>query len=196
MDSASQKSQLREDIRHRLLSFSSEELAAESRSLCRRLHDLMPREPQVIAAYYPLKDEADVKPLLTDLLRDGHHIYLPRVGKGDMVFRRIPHLQLARGVFNIPEPLADAPLLDPMKLAYALIPGRAFDRSGNRLGRGNGGYDHWLRWIRAYYQKSSSERLPAFWGVAFECQIVQEIPFEAHDEKVDSVVTARGKMDC
>jgi 5-formyltetrahydrofolate cyclo-ligase len=189
MDAKSQKSQLREDIRHRLLSFSSEELAAESRSLCRRLHDLMPREPQVIAAYYPLKDEADVKPLLTDLLRDGHHIYLPRVEKEDMVFRRIPHLQLARGVFNIPEPLADAPLLDPMKLAYALIPGRAFDRSGNRLGRGNGGYDHWIR------EQRKMNRRTVFWGVCFECQLVQEVPVEAHDEKVDAVVTARGRIE-
>ncbi|MEK7136801.1 MAG: 5-formyltetrahydrofolate cyclo-ligase, partial [Patescibacteria group bacterium] len=180
MDSASQKSQLREDIRHRLLSFSSEELAAESRSLCRRLHDLMPREPQVIAAYYPLKDEADVKPLLTDLLRDGHHIYLPRVGKGDMVFRRIPHLQLARGVFNIPEPLADAPLLESSKLQIALIPGRAFDRKGNRLGRGNGGYDIWIR-----KQRSDNPATKLF-GTAFECQIVQEVPIEPHDEKVDA----------
>ncbi|MFA7682254.1 MAG: 5-formyltetrahydrofolate cyclo-ligase, partial [Candidatus Peribacteraceae bacterium] len=68
----------------------------------------------------------------------------------------------------------------------ALIPGRAFDRDGNRLGRGNGSYDHWIR------EQRTANPQTKIWGIAFECQIVPIVPTEEHDERVDALITARG----
>lgn len=63
-----------------------------------------------------------------------------------------------------------------------LVPGLAFTRAGQRLGRGGGYYDRLLAALPA-----STVRL----GVCFEMQIVEELPSEPHDQKVDAVVTER-----
>ena len=191
MDAAAAKADLREAIRLRLLGFSEKQRAAESRTLCRTLTKILPMEPTTIASYFPLKDEPDIRPLLRDLLQQGHHLYLPRLEGGRIVFHRAQNLSNVQpGANGIPEPPADAPLLEPQKLAYALIPGRAFDRRGQRLGRGNGGYDIWIRAER------QANPATAFLGIALEPQIVQEVPVEPHDERVDALVTARGVVPC
>lgn len=66
-----------------------------------------------------------------------------------------------------------------------LVPGRAFDRERQRLGRGNGGYDIWIAKQR---QQNPATK---YWGVAFEHQIVPSIPVESHDQPMDAVVTPR-----
>ena len=190
MDIPQKKSQLREAIRGRLRSFSEKERQAESRTLCRTLEKHLQGGSLTVAAYVPLRDEADITPLLLKLLEDGHALFLPRVEAGKMIFRQVRSLErLPVGAFNIPEPPPDAPLLDPLCLTHALIPGRAFDRKGNRLGRGNGGYDHWIAAERKAHPSTQ------FFGVCLECQLVQEVPVEAHDERVDAVVTARGMLN-
>jgi len=62
-----------------------------------------------------------------------------------------------------------------------IIPGVAFDKQGNRLGRGGGFYDKLL------FGKNSFKI-----GLAFEIQIVDTVPHEAHDIPMDFVVTERG----
>lgn len=184
-----QKSHLRQAIRERLAKLPEKERLAEGRTLCRELLNILPKEPFTLCAYFPLKDEADMRPLLLALLQRGCALYLPRFEGKTFVFRKAENLQeLPKGILNIPEPAEDAPLLDPLSLAYALIPARAYTPSGERLGRGNGGYDHWIRAQRAAHPKT------VFIGVALECQIVREMPTEEHDERVDMVVTARGRM--
>jgi 5-formyltetrahydrofolate cyclo-ligase len=61
-----------------------------------------------------------------------------------------------------------------------LVPGRAFDRAGTRLGRGGGAYDRILAGLQA----------PKI-GVAFACQLVENLPREPHDVPMDAVVTSR-----
>ena len=125
--------------------------------------------------------------LLTEIPARGHALYLPRKEGPHFVFRKIESVDaLLPDDFKIPAPTADSPLLKPSNCAVVLVPARAFDRSGNRLGRGNGGYDIWIRKQRKENPKTQ------FWGIALECQVVQEIPMEVHDERVDAIVTARG----
>jgi len=63
------------------------------------------------------------------------------------------------------------------KHSAILIPGRAFDKSGNRLGRGGGYYDRILRDVKCLKI-----------GVAFNCQLFDSIPVEPHDQKVDIII--------
>lgn len=83
-------------------------------------------------------------------------------------------------VVLLPQPTADAPALDPEELSdvdLAIIPGRAFTREGDRMGRGKGYYDRLL----------SSLKCPK-WGAAFACQIVREIPTDSWDVRLDKIV--------
>lgn len=185
------KQQLRNDISRRITRMSEQDRRGESRTICRVLLKELPRSPITIAAYYPLKTEIDLLPLIKDLLERGDRIFLPTEENEQLVMRQIQSTEdVTMGSQNIPVPQSDAPKLDPKNLDVALIPGRAFDRSGNRLGRGNGGYDFWIRDVRAANPRAK------FWGTCFECQLVNEVPVEEHDEQVDAVVTDRGIIHC
>lgn len=189
MDPRSAKSDLREAIKQRLSRMKDHERAAESRSICRRILQNIPQQPSTIAAFFPLTDEADIKPLLPELEKLGHRVFLPCVEKGKLAFRKMATPDtMKKGAFGVMEPPDDAESLDPHELSIALIPGRAFDEFGNRMGRGNGGYDVWMRTQRSL---NSQTRMI---GVALECQLTHEVPMEEHDERVDAIVTARGLM--
>ncbi|NOS66903.1 MAG: 5-formyltetrahydrofolate cyclo-ligase [Candidatus Peribacteraceae bacterium] len=189
MDSQAAKLALRHAIKERLVRLSPKDRSAESRSICRRIMENLPAEPSTICAFFPMGDEADIKSLLIDIPARGHVIYLPRKEGKHFVFRKMDAVDaLKPDDFGIPAPAVDSPLLEPENVTIALVPGRAFDRTGNRMGRGNGGYDIWIRNQRAANPKTQ------FWGICFECQLVSEVPMEAHDETVDAIVTARGLL--
>ena len=96
----------------------------------------------------------------------------------EMLFRRFDGDQ-ERGPFNIPQPSAKSPLLDPDTV---LVPLLAVDLKGNRLGQGAGHYDRALRRLRR------SKPVVAV-GIAWECQIVDEVPVDPWDEPLDYVAT-------
>ncbi len=188
MHPTEEKQILRHSIRERLARLSEKDRLAESRTTCRQIRKALPKEPVPIAAYFPLKDEVDLRPLLEELIAEHWPVYIPGIEHGSMVFRRISSINsLAPGKFTVLEPPRDAPLLDPAALAVALVPGRAFSIVGDRLGRGNGGYDRWIR------QQRQANPVTRFWGVCLEAQVVQHVPMQEHDERVDSLVTARGQ---
>ena len=188
MDPRAEKAKLRMAIKERLQKYPEHARHAESRTISREILKVLPMDAAFsLAAYYPLKDEVDLRPLLEELTERGVHIYLPCFEHKHFVFRLARDMEsLLPGDFRIPEPLKNAPLLDPGTLDYALIPARAYTLRGERLGRGNGGYDIWIR-----DQRKKNQRTKIF-GVALECQILPAIPMEAHDETVDGIVTARG----
>lgn len=187
MDTATEKQRIREAMRERLLHSPEKNLATESRLICKKITGLLPQPPLALAAFFPLKSEPDIRPFLREALQQGIELYLPSAGERSFIFRRVMDLRRLRaGPWNIPEPIPDAPAIDPQKLRYALVPGRAFDREGWRIGRGGAGYDRWIREQRALNPNT------IFWGIAFECQILSIIPHTNHDERVDEIVTARG----
>ncbi len=58
------------------------------------------------------------------------------------------------------------------------------------MGRGNGGYDIWIQ------QQKNQNPDTQYWGVALDCQIVQEVPVEPHDQKMNAIVTSREIIFC
>ncbi|MCL2305520.1 MAG: 5-formyltetrahydrofolate cyclo-ligase [Planctomycetaceae bacterium] len=84
-----------------------------------------------------------------------------------------------------PELRADASRrVSPQELALVLTPGLAFDRSGGRLGRGAGYYDRFF----ARIDSEREEPVPKF-ALAFDCQILDTIPVEPHDIRLDGIIT-------
>jgi 5-formyltetrahydrofolate cyclo-ligase len=67
------------------------------------------------------------------------------------------------------------------------VPGVAFDAAGNRLGRGKGWYDRMLEWL---------DDKAGLVALAYECQVVEEVPTEAWDRKVHYIVTEKRIIEC
>jgi len=78
---------------------------------------------------------------------------------------------------HLPE---DEPPPDPLTIDVVIVPGTAFTLDGHRLGQGGGWYDRFLQTVRPDCVTI---------GVAFGPQIVDELPIEPHDVRLDHVVT-------
>ena len=138
----------------------------------------------VVAGYWPLRDEFDVRALLRALDGEGLVCALPVVAAPDraLAFRRWrPGDRLTEGAFGIAEPAPDRPEVRPVAL---LVPLLAVDGAGRRLGYGRGYYDRTLAALRATGPATAI-------GVCFEAQRVAEVPAEAHDQRLDWVLTER-----
>jgi 5-formyltetrahydrofolate cyclo-ligase len=94
---------------------------------------------------------------------------------------------LIAGAYNILEPRQEnVNEVSPESIDLIIIPGIAFDCQGNRIGHGMGYYDKLLRKIM------NAHRL----GLAFEFQIVESIPPEKHDVRVEKIVTEERIITC
>ena len=142
---------------------------------------------QVVAGYWPMPEEIDVRPLMTYLHLSGHVLVLPVVvGRGQpLIFRRWrPSLPLDAGVYGISVPSAEAPEATPGVL---LVPLLAFDGEGRRLGYGAGYYDRTLATLRR-----AGDILAI--GAAYAAQRMDSLPEEASDQRLDWVVTEEGAI--
>ena len=72
------------------------------------------------------------------------------------------------------------------EVEFALVPGVAFDRAGNRLGYGKGYYD---RLLAMRVERTSAGTKPLVVAVAFDCQLVEQLPVSAHDQAIDLLIT-------
>lgn len=89
--------------------------------------------------------------------------------------------ELNKGRYGIPEPVFDrSRSVDPDMIDLVVVPGVAFDRGNNRLGRGAGYYDRFL---------SALPSITPTVGLAYDLQIVDALPRESHDRPVTLVVT-------
>lgn len=158
-------------------------LAAAGEAVADRVWPLL-RTASVVLAHAALPEELPLDPLVRRLLADGRTVGLPRVtGPGVLALHVVADLDdLVPGAFGVREPTRDSPTLAPEAVAAVLVPGVAFDRDGGRLGYGGGYYDRLL------------PRLPAARrvGVCLEAQLVPAVAVEAHDQRVDAVVTEAG----
>lgn len=133
---------------------------------------------QTILLYYSLPDEVYTH----DFIRKWHgkkNILLPVVQNDILVLKTYQgDEELKKGSFSIYEPMGeDYTLFDKIDLVF--VPGMAFDKSGNRLGRGKGYYDKLLPHIKA----------PKI-GICYSWQIVFEVPVEDFDIKMSEVILA------
>ena len=138
-----------------------------------------------VAAFWPMGDEIDVRPLLLHFHAQGHVCALPATGRrGETLrFRRwTPDTELVPAVFGTREPPPEAPPVDPDLL---LVPLLAFDAAGWRLGYGAGFYDRTLADLRARKNVLAV-------GVAYAAQEAPAVPHDGADQRLDWIVTERG----
>ena len=137
---------------------------------------------KTVSAFFPYKSEIDTRPLLGKLAADGWTTCLPIVVAlaQPLIFRRwLPGEPTIAGVWDIPRPTDDSPLLEPDVL---LVPLMAFDRRGYRLGYGGGFYDRTLELLR------KKKPVTAI-GICYAAQEVEAVPHGLHDQPLDYVMT-------
>ncbi len=133
------------------------------------------QQAKAVGLYMPLPDEVDVSPLFQTLELQ---MYIPAFDESVGGYRMATYTpELKKGKFGILEPKnpvwAKADELD-----LILVPGLAFDLSGNRLGRGGGFYDQLLPQYHAVRA-----------GICFDSQCLEKIPTEPHDCIMDLLIT-------
>ena len=142
------------------------------------------RVVRAVAVYDAQPFEVPLADFVLELSGRGVTVVFPRVIKGsrELVFHVVGDAW-AKGPFGIREPASHCPVRAIADIDVFLVPGVAFTRDGLRLGRGGG-----------YYDATLAKRGPAAQtiGVAFECNVVPEVPTEAHDVRVDFLATERG----
>lgn len=129
-----------------------------------------------ILMYHSLPDELSTREFLAKW-QDKKHFYLPRVNGVNLDILPYDETRLELGAFHIEEPTGDNNI-SPDEIEMVIVPGVAYDWKGNRLGRGKGFYDRLLASTKATKV-----------GVGYEFQMIDEIPIESHDVKMDIVIT-------
>ncbi|HEY4331154.1 MAG TPA: 5-formyltetrahydrofolate cyclo-ligase [Ilumatobacteraceae bacterium] len=141
-----------------------------------RLH---PAGPLKVLAFVGVGSEPETGGLIEQFITSGFSVLLPRIDDQDIVAVGYgPGHDLAPGAFGIPVPAG--PGIDPALLDVVIVPGLAFATDGHRLGQGGGYYDRFLPRLR---------RACLTIGVCFREQLVDAVPVEDHDHRVDMVIS-------
>lgn len=184
------KRALRREMLARRRAVSTEErgrIGALIRDRALRLRAL--REAGTVMLYAATAEEIDLFPLMTSLLQAGKRTAFPYiVGKGLMEARAVAAPEaLTEGAFGIsaPDP-ACSMRVPPEEIGVVVVPGAAFAADGSRLGLGGGYYDRFLP------RAAHALRLV----LAYDFQIVPEIPTASHDMRVDCILTERRMIRC
>ena len=181
------KQNLRQEMKQRKKAYGSEQLRRMSQPIIEALlaHPRL-MSAHTILLYASLADEVNTHELINTLLQQGKTLLLPVVvDDHTMKICRYTHdTNVGHGSFGIMEPQAEA-FTDYEQIDLILVPGMAFDRHGHRLGRGKGYYDRFLSQAKDCYKI----------GVCFTFQLVDEVPTDEHDVRMDEVITQKCAED-
>lgn len=179
---AEEKALLRRQVRRELAQLTREEREASDAALFARFLALPEVEAaRTIFAFWGIPEkEPDTSRLIAALTARGKEIGLPRMLPGHrMEVRRYdPARPLVSVSFGILEPGQGCPILSKEDIDLVLVPGVCYDRRGYRLGFGGGYYDRWLADFPGYRV-----------GLCREKVLRDRVPTEAHDSRVDRLLT-------
>jgi 5-formyltetrahydrofolate cyclo-ligase len=163
-------------------------------AVVKRQKDILIREqvfiiPEFVSAktivfYASFRSEVGTQTLMEESLVREKRVVLPKVNREGhtLILFEVKNIEeLTAGYMGIPEPpQIDERLIGIDDADLVVVPGAGFDCAGNRLGYGAGYYDSLL--------SQRTKTIPVI-ALAYEEQIVDSIPAETHDVKVDMIVT-------
>lgn len=130
----------------------------------------------VIALYKSLPSEVEMDDLINYSLKCGKIVLLPKIINKQLEFIEYHDGdELKMGSFHVQEPVNNNICLG--KIDMVITPGLAFDKEGHRLGYGKGYYDK-------FFEKNDTYKL----GVCYSEQLIQDVPVNYHDIKMDMVI--------
>ncbi len=177
------KNTIRKQISATKKSMPLTEISEKSELICKRfMEQEFYKNADVIYLYAPYNQEIITWSILEDAVRSGKRAAVPRCFGDVMEFFYITSKdELMPGAYGIPEPSGDMNMLVNEKDVLLLMPGLAFDKNMGRIGYGGGFYDKYL----------DSHKDTNFYkaALAYDFQLLDELPLEEHDYRVDALVT-------
>ena len=185
------KAQLRRELMDCLLAISPEQRSEKSRKACNHLVSTAHfQEASTVMMFVSLPHEVDTSEAILHAWQLGKIVAVPKISwqQRHMIAVEITSLDTGfsedRGGLKNPTTGVPMPVEE---IDLVVTPGLGFDAKGNRLGRAGGYYDRFFK----------SEHLTAKkCGFGFSQQIVDSIPVEEHDKRVDFLVTDAGVVVC
>ncbi len=171
-----EKQELRQKIiRFRKMMPESDFVTKSSKICSKLLENQKYSDSKVIYCYASVNKEVDLTEFIKQAILDNKIIAFPKVKDKNIIFYEVSSLEdLEPGYFNIPEPLETT-------LAkqgdFVIVPGVAFSKKRERLGYGGGFYDRFLEKNHIYTI-----------GVAYDFQVIDELPIEKHDKVLDEII--------
>jgi 5-formyltetrahydrofolate cyclo-ligase len=177
----------RAELRRRRRALPSAERRRQEAAIIACLLARLARHPPgsgTVLSYLAMPDEVDLDRLHALILEQGLRLLVPAVaGPGRLRWHGVASAaalaDLPVGALGIREPPAGTASAAVPPDAMILVPGLGFTRDGWRLGYGGGYYDRLLA-------GQVGQRI----GIAYDCQMCEELPHAAHDERLDGVVAA------
>ncbi len=187
MDDLPQKPALRKQLRDRLAAMSDIERHSKSAAACALVTSSPEfRAARVIMLYLSGHDELDTAPIALRAWQNGKQVAVPKVSWNQRRMLPIEIKSLNTSITvsqqGIREPAAGQPI--PVEfIDLVIVPGLGFSPQGHRIGRGMGFYDRFL---------GQPEFAGLRCGLAFEEQVMDEIPVLEHDQPLSMLITDRG----
>lgn len=142
------------------------------------------KDAGAIVFYASFRSEADTLEIIKLALSAGKRVMLPKVEEDRLGIFEIKDIgELTPGYMGIPEP-PETLKANSDDIDLIILPGVAFDERCNRIGYGKGYYDKLLGEL-------TQSKKPVFIAIAYEEQVVSEIPVETHDFGADMIITDR-----
>jgi len=159
---------------------NSKEIARRSKSIQQFVINSREfRLAKIVGAYFALGSEVTTELIIKHAKILGKKIALPRVEEDKITFYELPSTKsLIEGRFGIMEP---PPCEKMRKIDLLIVPGIAFDKKGNRLGYGKGFYDRLLSGKRTFSI-----------GLAYSFQLLENLPHEKYDKRLDAIASEDG----
>ena len=176
------KAQIRSKILLKLKTQKEEDRNRKSKLIQHKLlRNKVFRKAKIVMFYIAFGGEVNTEEMIREAKKIGKLICVPICRKDKETMQPAileDNAKLKLGPYGVLEPVAEA-LVEPKDLDLVIVPGLAFDKKCNRLGRGKGCYDRFL--------SSLSENVPSI-GLAFDFQILPLVPTTAYDVSVNKVI--------
>ncbi len=182
------KGELRAQVALQVKNLSPVYCREADEAICRGvLHSEPYRRARTVFCYIGTDREVDTMPILHAALREGRTVAVPLcTAPGVMEARQITGVgDLVSGKYGILAPRASCPVLEPEEIGVAVVPCCTGNGRGERLGYGGGYYDRYLPRTRCPALLLCRSRL-----------VHEDIPTEAHDARMDYLVTELGVQAC
>ncbi|WP_407313259.1 5-formyltetrahydrofolate cyclo-ligase [Desulfosporosinus sp. SB140] len=141
------------------------------------------KQAQTVMLFLNFRDEVETTALAETTIASKKRLILPRCAPQGLLLpieTRDLRVDIEPGLWGIREPKLTIGEADPSEIDLIIVPGAGFDLQGNRLGYGGGYYDRFFMRI-----KPTVPRI----AIAFECQIIEQVPVDMHDAKMTMLVT-------
>lgn len=186
------KAILRKEILNLRNLLSKDEVSQKSYEIIKNLKSLEEyKSGRLIMCYVDFNNEVMTKAFIDQSIEEGKRILVPAIadttaGKKEMCAAEIASVKsdLEPGAYGILEPKKNnLKKVEPSEIDLVVVPGVVFNTDGHRIGYGAGYYDRFLKKLRSGCVKV---------GVAFEIQVLTQIPVDKHDVPVEILITENG----